>query len=207
MAVESGDHAWYWNENISMDLNIPRALWFPGSDPNDPVDFLGNGKQIFNYVFHDNDTILRGQPQMRKGPGTHAWINNNPGNLTGKPGGPDFGQYQGKFNWHHFLIFPDFETGFAAIALFLQQPHFVNLNLLDAFEKYAPAADGNDPVRYANEVATAAGIPLSTTIAELDTDQMRLMQEKIVSIEGSIEGDTFSYSSDELPDAIKNLIA
>jgi len=33
MTLEVGDHVWYWNSNISLDKNIPRAQWFPGSNP------------------------------------------------------------------------------------------------------------------------------------------------------------------------------
>jgi hypothetical protein len=35
----------------------------------------------------------------------------------------------------------------------------VNLSILDAFKKYAPESDGNDPVAYANAVAAALGFP------------------------------------------------
>ncbi|MEK4069028.1 hypothetical protein [Peribacillus sp. FSL R5-0717] len=48
MTLELGDHIWYWNGNISFDKNIPRALWFPGSNPNDPNDYQGHGKEIYN---------------------------------------------------------------------------------------------------------------------------------------------------------------
>lgn len=30
MALEPGDHIWYWNGFTSQDLNIPQASWFPG---------------------------------------------------------------------------------------------------------------------------------------------------------------------------------
>src|SRR5690242_14145835 len=105
MALEEGVHVWYWNdednavEHTSTDMNIPRAEWFPGSSPTDATDYLGHGKQIFNYVFYA-DSIKRGQPQMRSGPGSFAWLNNNPGNITDGGGGADFGQIPGKLNWH-----------------------------------------------------------------------------------------------------------
>ncbi|MFI6166399.1 hypothetical protein ACIBCN_06380 [Nocardia sp. NPDC051052] len=207
MTVEFGDHAWYWNDMVSTNKKIPRAEWFPGSNPNDPTDYQGNGVDIYNYVFHDNDVILRGQPHLRRGAGSFAWLNNNPGNLTGVVGGADYGQYPGKFNWHNFLIFPDYSTGFLAIGLFLQGPAYVNLSIQAAFRKYAPASDGNDPDTYADDVAAASGVDVSTPISELTAEQMSLMQNKIAQIEGAVPGDSFSYDSDDLPDAIKQLIA
>jgi hypothetical protein len=200
MTIELGDHIWYWNGRISSDLKIPQALWFPGFQG--PTDYLGHGKEIFNYVFHA-DEIARGQPHMRNHGGSYAWLNNNPGNITGVPGGPDFGQYPGKFNWHHFLIFPSWEVGFNAIAMLLRGPKYVNLSMTDAFERYAPASDGNDPVRYAADVAAAAGVSEWTTIAEFDDDQMLVMQKKITEIEGAIAGDSFAYDSPELPDELR----
>jgi hypothetical protein len=113
------------------------------------------------------DTEIRwGQPHLRSGLGSFAWLNNNPGNLTGMAGGPDFGQFPNKFNDHHqFLIFPDHDTGFAAISKFFLNPGgpYLNLSILDAFRKYAPAPDGNNPDQYAADVAAAAGVTTNTS--------------------------------------------
>src|SRR5262245_25634332 len=151
MALEPGDHIWYYdgqgNENAiageqtSTDKNVPRTQWFPSASPNDPNDYRDNGTHIFNLVVYDG-VVRRGQPHLRHGAGSYAWLNNNPGNLTGVPGGADFGQFTDKFNWHNFLIFPDHDTGFAAIAAFLHQGPYPSLSILDAFRKYAPGGDG-----------------------------------------------------------------
>ena len=202
MALELGDHVWYWNGNVSSAKNVPRSQWFPGSDPNVPTDYLGHGKEIVHYVIHANE-IASGQPHMRNHAGSFAWLNNNPGNLTGVPGGPDFGQYPDKFNWHNFLVFPSWEDGFNAIAKFLRTPSFVNLSISDAFQRYAPASDGNDPIAYARDVADAAAVSTSTTIAELTDDQMRVMQEKIQQIEGVIPGTSLPWDSEELPSEVR----
>jgi hypothetical protein len=124
----------------------------------------------------------------------------------GVPGGPDLGQFPDKFNWHHFLIFPSWDIGFDAIAKFLRGPRYVDLSITDAFKRYAPASDGNDPVRYAQDVAEAAGVSESTTIGELDDDQMLVMQNKIMQIEGVIPGDTFAYDSPDLPEELVALL-
>jgi hypothetical protein len=203
MGVELGDHVWYWNGLVSTDLDIPRQEWFPGSSG--PTDFQGHGKEIFNFVFYE-DEIARGRPHMRNFEGSFAWLNNNPGNITGVTGGPDFGQYPDKFNWHHFLIFPSSMDGFNGIAKYLQTPQYVSLSILDAFKRYAPASDGNDPVTYANAVAAAAGVLVSTKIGQLTDDQMLVMQNKIKQIEGVVAGDRFSYDSPDLPEEIKEIL-
>jgi hypothetical protein len=88
------------------------------------------------------------------------------------PGGPDDGQYPGKFNWHNFLIFPTRRAGFDAIVPFLRGPKYRDLSISAAFAVYAPASDGNDPVAYAQSVAAAAGIPTSTLVRDLDGTRM-----------------------------------
>jgi hypothetical protein len=206
MTLELGDHVWYWNGNISLDKSIPRAQWFPGSNSDDPNDYQGHGREIYNYVIHA-DEIARGRPHMRNHEGSFAWLNNNPGNITGVPGGPDFGQYPGKFNWHNFLIFPTWAHGYNAIALLLRTALYVNLSILDAFKKYAPESDGNNPVAYANAVAAALSsnnvqVPVSTRVGDLDDGQMQVMQDKIQEIEGVIPGDSLSWDSDDIPPEI-----
>lgn len=205
MTLELGDHVWYWRGRISQDKNIPRALWFPGSNPNDPNDYLGHGKEIFNFVIHA-DEIARGRPQMRNYEGSFAWLDNNPGNITGRPGGPDFGQYPNKFNWHNFLIFPTWAAGYNAIALLMHTAEYVNLSILNAFKRYAPESDGNNPVFYANAVVAALGPPvtLSTRVGDLDDDQMLVMQDKIMDMEGVIPGYSLAWDSDDIPPEIAN---
>ncbi|MFG1953483.1 peptidoglycan DD-metalloendopeptidase family protein [Micromonospora sp. NPDC048830] len=205
MGLELGDHVWYWNHRISFDQNIPRAQWFPGSDPHDPNDYQGHGKEICNFVVHA-DEIARGRPHMRNYEGSFAWLNNNPGNITGRPGGPNFGQYPGKFNWHNFLIFPTWAAGYQAIALLLRSDQYVNLSILDAFKKYAPASDGNNPVAYANAVAAALNIPVSTRVGNLTDRQMEVMQDKIQEVEGVIPGASLAWDSDEIPVEIAALL-
>jgi murein DD-endopeptidase MepM/ murein hydrolase activator NlpD len=205
MTLELGDHVWYWNHRLSFDKNIPRAQWFPGSNPGDSNDYQGHGKEIFNYVIHA-DEIARGRPHMRNYEGSFAWLNNNPGNIKGVPGGPDFGQYPGKFNWHNFLIFPTWADGYDAIAKLLRTNLYVNLSILDAFKKYAPESDGNNPVAYANAVAAALGLPVATRVGDLDDDQMLVMQDKIQEIEGAIPGDSLAWDSDDIPVEISELL-
>lgn len=189
---------------ISQAMNIPQGEWFPGFQGN--TDYLGNGEQIFNFVIYAGE-IARGQPHLRNHKGSFSWLNNNPGNITGLPGGPDFGQFHGKFNWHNFLIFPSWDVGFEAIAKYLREPSYVSLSITDAFERYAPAKDHNDPVRYAREAGAAIGVPESTLIGDLDDDQMLITQNKITDIEGAVAGDSLAYDSPDLPAELMTALA
>ncbi|HEY0695748.1 MAG TPA: hypothetical protein VGD71_42760 [Kribbella sp.] len=143
---------------------------------------IESAKPTSAFVIHSDGTIFRGRPHMKNHEGTFSWLNNNPGNLTGLPGGPDYGQYPGKFNWHNFLIFPTRQVGFDAIVPFLRGPKYRDPSISAAFAVYAPASDGNDPVAYAQSVAAAAGIPTSTLVHDLDGTQMGLMQDEIAKV-------------------------
>jgi hypothetical protein len=211
MALESGDHVWYWNdtdngvEHTSQDPNLPRTEWFPGST--NATDFGGHGKQIAYYAFYD-DAILVGHPQMLSGPGTFAWLNHNPGNIT--DGGADFGQIPGKLSWHSFLVFPTRQAGHDAIAQLLRSGSYIDLTIQAAFNRYAPASDGNNPVRYATQVASALGVDKdSTTIRQIDdSGQLSTVQDTIAVMEGENNpGDTLALDASAVPPAIQQMMA
>jgi hypothetical protein len=203
-ALGPGDHVWYFDGQTSTDKNIPQSAWFPGFTS--PTDYLGHGKEIYQFVVHADGTVFRGRPHMRGLEGSFAWLNNNPGNLTGAAGGPDYGQYPGKLNWHNFLIFPTRDAGYAAIATLLRGPGYRDLTILQAFARYAPASDGNDPVAYAQAVASGAGVSTDVRVRDLTDDQLRLMQDKIAEVEGARPGDVLTVDSPELPDAVRALL-
>jgi hypothetical protein len=214
MSLEIGDHVWYWYdanndvEHTSQDLDIPRAQWFPDSNPGDPTDYRGHGKEIFNFVFYEN-TVFRGQPQMRRGPGAFAWLNRNPGNITDGGHGADFGQIAGKLNWHRFMIFSTREAGYDAIAQLLRTGSYIDRTIQGAFERYAPSSDGNNPTLYASKVAAALGVDRnSTTVREVDdSGQMAVMQDAIAEMEGEGNpGAVLDYDT-SLPQAIQGLLA
>ena len=204
-ALQPGDHVWYHDGRVSTDKNIPNSAWFGTAAGT--TDYGGHGSEIFHFVIHGGGAIFRGRPHMRNFEGSFGWLNNNPGNLTGVTGGPDYGQYPGKFNWHNFLVFPSHGAGFDAIGKFLRGAGYRDLNMTQAFEKYAPASDGNDPVRYAQEAAAAAGVPVTTRVGDLDDAQMLAMQNKIEAIEGSRPGVVLTKDSPELPDAVRQMLS
>jgi hypothetical protein len=209
LKFEPGDHVWYYAHpdpnipRITADLEVPRDLWFPGSTG--PTDYQGHGMEIREFVIYENE-VKEGWPHMRGKPGTPAWINNNPGNLSGNKA--DVGQYKGKVNWHYFLIFPTYQAGYDAIPKWLKAYGYYSRGILSAMEAYAPASDGNDPVRYANDIVAAlsgektadgAPITLSTTLDRLTDAQMRKFQDAIVAQEGTIKGITHSRDDENLP--------
>lgn len=202
--LEPGDALWYWNGQVSRTRDIPRAQWFPGSNPADATDYLGNGTDIYNFVVHADGEILRGQPHLRSGAGTYGWLNRNPGNLTGVRGGRDFGQYRDKFAWHNFMIFPTMDAGRAAIVPFILA--WGPLSIADAMEKYAPRSDGNDSAAYAAEVAASAGVPVTTLTTDLTPDQLQRVGDAIHRREGVREGTTLRTDSPELPAEVRALL-
>jgi hypothetical protein len=150
------------------------------------------------------DHVKRGQPHMRKGKGSFAWLNNNPGNLT--KGKVNVGEFERKPNWHNFVIFPTPQEGFDAIPRFLKVYGFLPMSIAAAFERYAPKKDGNDPDRYAREVVAALGRPvtLDTKLGTLTDDQMLEVQRAIKRMEGWVPGDTLWRDDASIPEAIRS---
>lgn len=201
MEFDPGDHAWEYKGLISQANSIPRKEWFEGSEHE--TDYKGHGSEISHYVIYP-DHLKRGRPHMRGHPGTFAWLNNNPGNLTA--GGSNVGEYPGKRSWHNFLIFPSPEVGFDAIPKFLKANRYGPMSILDAFKRYAPKGDGiNKPDHYAQSVVDAIGgsVTLQTKIDDLDSAQMLEVQKAIRKMEGVVAGDTLARDDAQVPPAIK----
>lgn len=213
MALESGDHIWYYDgqgnefaipgEQTSTDKNVPRQVWFPGAAPGDQNDYRGNGKHIYYFVLFDTE-VRRGQPQLLSGRGSFAWLHNNPGNLSSD--GRDYGQFPGKLGWHNFFVFPDHDTGFAAIQPWLENNGYLGLSITQTFKKYAPSGDGhNTPEQYAAQVAAAVGISPGTLLQDLGDDEWASLLSGIERVEGTIAGDAFAYNDPGLPQVISDL--
>lgn len=103
------------------------------------------------------DLALAHQKQEGWFPGSSSWRHNNPGNLRWHPSQATFGGVR----TGTFTTFPSYEQGFAALMADLQAKltgrssrldYSKNLTLLDYVKVYAPAADRNDPVKYAQAI-------------------------------------------------------
>lgn len=111
--------------------------------------------------------------------GSRSFRNNNPGNLKwiGQKGSIGM-DAQG------FAIFPDYETGFAALKYDIEYKIFVRKipNLLQFFQRYAPASDGNNVKAYARAVLSRLedyGPPMGWTIETPFDDMIGPKFEKI----------------------------
>ena len=211
--LEPGDHVWYYPHpdpdvpRITADLDVPRDLWFPKSTG--PTDYEGHGMEISEFVVYA-DHVKEGKPHMKGKPGTTAWINNNPGNLSG--GKADVGQIKGKVNWHYFLIFPTPEAGYDAIPRWLRAYGYYTKSILGTMRAYAPASDGNRPDEYAADVVAALKgektedgneITLDTRLEQLSDKQMTKVQDAIKKAEGTIPGTIHARDSEKLPREIR----
>jgi hypothetical protein len=201
MTFEDGDAFWHWDGRISRTNNIPQGEWFGTSAPS---DYGGHGQEISNFVLYP-DEVLEGKPQMRGGSGSYSWLNNNPGNITASSA--TYGAYAGKTNWHNFMIFPTWDTGFDAIRQLMRGPGYADLSILAAFNRYAPASDGNDPVRYANQVASALNCDTSAIVGELSDDDMVALQNAVMDMEGVIAGWSYTRDDSSLPSAVLDAIS
>lgn len=100
--------------------------------------------------------------------GDRNWRNNNPGNIEYG----DFAKSQGAIGSDgRFAVFPDMQTGTGAqAALQFNSPSYNGKSILAAIERYAPRSE-NDTSGYANALAYAAGVPVSTRLSDLTPEQ------------------------------------
>ena len=100
--------------------------------------------------------------------GTLSWRNRNPGNL--RPSSP--GHAPNQHDRHGYRVFPSLLNGYFALindlttkfAGFSKTGITPESTLLEFFEKYAPAADHNEPTKYARTVANSLAIALGRPI-------------------------------------------
>lgn len=206
--LEPGDHVWYWNGKSSTAGSIPRDDWFPGHTAN-PLDYLDNGGHIYNFVVYP-DHVKCGQPQMTNKtlyPGSFAWLNSNPGNLSGPTAA--IGQYPGKLNGSPpktpgFLVFPTPDIGRAAIRPWLAHNGgsnpYIDRSIADAWLAY----DKDDAPRYTKLITDALGVPASTILNSLTDAQWEKLLATIKQAEGTLIGWTYSRGDRRLPAAIRN---
>jgi hypothetical protein len=209
-SLDSGDHVWYWNGNSSTARSIPRDDWFPGHAA-DPLDYQGNGGKIYNFVIYA-DHVKCGQPQMTNKtlyPGSFAWLNNNPGNLSGPTA--DIGQYAGKLNGSPpktpgFLVFATPDIGRAAIRPWLAHNGgsnpYIDRSIADAWLAY----DKDDAPRYTKLITGALRVPESTILSSLTDAQWETLLATIKQAEGTLLGWTYSRGDRRLPAAIRNAL-
>lgn len=132
---------------------------------------------------HSNGT------KYRHNNGSVAWRQTNPGNIVNGKFATDNGAIgRGK----KFAIFPSKEVGIQAIINLLRSPSYNNLSILNAIKQYAPVADNNDPVRYANTISRKTGLDVNRILNTLNDAEIRKVADIIQQVEGWIPG-TVTY--------------
>ncbi len=118
--------------------------------------------------------------QYKRTGGSRAWRNQNPGNIrysefTRKNGA--IGQAGG------FAVFPNEQTGAAAIGQLLRSPSYINLSIRGAISRYAPAFE-NNTAAYHRSVADNTGLNLNTPIKNLTDAELARVVDVIKQVEG-----------------------
>lgn len=117
--------------------------------------------------------------------GDHPFRDNNPGDL--RSGHGSIGRDGG------FAIYPTLDAGVNALGATLTGK-YADSTIGDTMKVFAPASDGNDPVKYANTLATAVGVPVTTKISALSSAQLMTFQYHIAVAEGyNAAGNTARY--------------
>jgi hypothetical protein len=117
--------------------------------------------------------------------GDPAWRTNNPGNLWSDTVSKRNNEI-GKFG--NFAIFPDYETGHAALLDSLRTTHW-NRDLKQLVDKYAPAGDGsNRPSRYLRFLRQKTGIKDNRKVRDFTQAQFEKLWRGIEKYEGGKRG-------------------
>ena len=115
--------------------------------------------------------------------GNRTWRNQNPGNTgagawatrhgaIGRAGG--------------FAVFPDYETGRAAILARFESPDFRNQTIWDAIPHYAPATE-NNVKWYRRLVKTNTGFNMKRRITDLSKAELEKLVDAIEQAEGKFK--------------------
>jgi len=111
--------------------------------------------------------------------GTHAWRDNNPGDL--KSGYGSIGRDgRGK---KAFAIYESAADGWNALGQTLTSK-YGDSTIADTMKHFAPASDSNNPVKYAATLAESVGVPVSTKISALSPAQFTTVEINIGVAEG-----------------------
>ena len=103
-----------------------------------------------------------GGKMIRSG-GSRSWRNNNPGNLRYTRFSRDHGAIGTAGG---FAVFPDYQTGRAALSALLHGPSYSNLSIYSAVARYAPPQD-NDTESYRRLITRITGLDIQRKLTNI----------------------------------------
>ncbi len=121
-----------------------------------------------------------GTAEIRKG-GSHAWRNNNPGNIEAGRGAREKGAVGSD---GRFAIFPDEATGTSAQEDLLKGPYYSGMTIDEAVAAWAPEKDGNDTAAYQAFVRKASGLDGDRKIGDLTPEE----RQRFMAAQRRMEG-------------------
>lgn len=129
------------------------------------------------YVADDDGKVIRSG-------GSRSRRNSNPGNMRYT----EFSRRHGAIgSAGGFAVYPDTETGLAALLALLQGPSYINLSIYSAIAKYAPS-DENDTDGYRAQIAKLTGLDVQKKLRELTISEFYRVIGAIQIIEGYAAG-------------------
>jgi hypothetical protein len=146
------------------------------SPTNDASAVSGSGSTLTYTNADGTTTTLSG--------GSLAWRDNNPGNIRAGA----FATAEGAIGQNNgFAVFPDLQSGTAALASLLDGPGYQGLSVDEAIAKYAPPSENNTGA-YQAAVEAQMGVSGGTTLSSLTPAQMQTLQASIQKQEGYTAG-------------------
>jgi len=121
-----------------------------------------------------------GERTVENRTGTHAFRDNNPGNIRAGA----FADANGAVGTDSgFAIFPSSGAGFQAMNRLLSSSSYQSLTVDQAINRYAPPSE-NDTATYQATIRTAVGVGGNTRMSALNPEQRGQMSQAIARHEG-----------------------
>lgn len=136
-------------------------------------------------------SIANGDEIIRRG-GTRAWRNNNPGCIRCGQFARDNGSIGSAGG---FAVFPDHQTGRAAITQLLLTDAYINKTIGSAMHSYAPPFE-NNTAAYKAYVRRLTGLPTDMRIRDLNPAQLEKLVAAICQVEGWQPGTEWRVARD-----------
>ena len=86
-----------------------------------------------------------------------------------------------------FSVFPDFDTGRAALTSLLRTEKYMNLSISDAIERYAPTGE-NDTEGYKRKLERLTRLDMARRVENLSSEELDRVVLAIQVIEGYVVG-------------------